>query len=153
MSNFQLYHGQNKLHCKKILMMVDMSIHLDILSWFQANHSLLFPLNAACLIEKQQKRSLIWLDRGSKPRSPALQVSTLTITPMMQFEFIRSITLIYILWSLVVMADTALLTIVINFSPSMSVGSVPGCNSSCFLKETCKTFLIHYLNKLLNKAT
>jgi hypothetical protein len=51
------------------------------------------------------------------------------------------------------MADTALFTMVINFSPSMSVGSVPGCNSSCFLKQICKTFLIHYLHKLLNKAT
>ena len=51
------------------------------------------------------------------------------------------------------MADTALFTMVINFSPSMSVGSVPGCNSSCFLKQICKTFLIHYLNKLLNEAS
>jgi len=33
---------------------IDMSPHLDTLSWFPANQSLLFPLNAACLAEKQQ---------------------------------------------------------------------------------------------------
>ena len=31
-----------------------MSPHSDILSWFRANQSLLFLLNAACLAEKQQ---------------------------------------------------------------------------------------------------
>jgi hypothetical protein len=33
---------------------VDMSPHLNTLSWFQVNQSLLFLLNAACLAEKQQ---------------------------------------------------------------------------------------------------
>jgi hypothetical protein len=31
-----------------------MSLHLDTLSWFRANQSLLFLLNAVCLAEKQQ---------------------------------------------------------------------------------------------------
>jgi hypothetical protein len=33
---------------------VDMLPHADTLSWFQANQSLLFLLNAECLAEKQQ---------------------------------------------------------------------------------------------------
>ena len=33
---------------------VDMSLHSDTLFWFWANQSLLFLLNAACLVEKQQ---------------------------------------------------------------------------------------------------
>ena len=32
--------------------MMDMSLHLDTLFWFQANQSLLFLLNASCLAEK-----------------------------------------------------------------------------------------------------
>ena len=63
---------------------VDMSLHLDTLFWFRANHSLLFPLNAECLAEMQQipiLYSLVWPDRGSNPRSTALETNTLTITP------------------------------------------------------------------------
>jgi hypothetical protein len=44
---------------------------------------LLFLLNAACLAEKQQipiLYSLVWVDRGSNPRSTALETNTLTIT-------------------------------------------------------------------------
>ena len=33
---------------------INMSPHLDTLSWFRANQSLLFLLNAVCLAEKQQ---------------------------------------------------------------------------------------------------
>jgi len=33
---------------------VDMSLHMDTLSWFQANQSLFVLLNAACLAQKQQ---------------------------------------------------------------------------------------------------
>jgi hypothetical protein len=33
---------------------VDMSLHLDTLFWFRADHSLLFLINAACLAVKQQ---------------------------------------------------------------------------------------------------
>ena len=40
---------------------VDMSLHLETLSWFRANHSLLFLLDAVRLAEKQQIYSL-WLD-------------------------------------------------------------------------------------------
>ena len=57
--------------------------HLYTLSRFRANQSLLFLLNAACLAEKQQIPILQFLvgpDRGSNPRSTALDVSTLTIT-------------------------------------------------------------------------
>ena len=32
----------------------DISLHSDTLSWFRANQSLLFLLNAVCLVEKQQ---------------------------------------------------------------------------------------------------
>jgi hypothetical protein len=56
-------------------MRVDISPHSDTLSWFQANHSLLFLLNAACLAEKQQipiLYSLIWPNQGSNPRSTAI---------------------------------------------------------------------------------
>ena len=43
---------------------IDMSPHSDTLSWFRANHSLLFFLNAACLAEKQQipKFHNLWFD-------------------------------------------------------------------------------------------
>ena len=62
---FQLYHGKNKLIFNEMMMKsvlyytnnslrVDMSLHSDTLFWFQANQSLLFILNAACLAEKQQ---------------------------------------------------------------------------------------------------
>ena len=40
-------------------------------------------LNVACLAEKQQIQilySLVWPDRGSNPRSTALEAKTLTIT-------------------------------------------------------------------------
>jgi hypothetical protein len=67
---------------------IDMSPHSDTLSWFRANQSLIFLLNAACLVEKQQipiLLSLVWPDRGSNLRSTALKVSSLTITPSMRF--------------------------------------------------------------------
>jgi len=38
---------------------IDMSLHLDTLSWFRANQSLVFCLNAVCLTEKQQLPSFI----------------------------------------------------------------------------------------------
>ena len=67
---------------------IDMSPHSDTLSWFRANQSLIFLLNAVCLVEKQQipiLLSLVWPDRGSNLRSTALKVSSLTITPSMRF--------------------------------------------------------------------
>jgi hypothetical protein len=36
-----------------------MSLHSDTLFWFRANQSLLFLLNAACLVEKQHIYNLI----------------------------------------------------------------------------------------------
>ena len=107
---FQLYHGENKLILNELMMRstlyytntlswifivlahlnnslwVDMSPH-DTLFWFRVNHSLLFLLNDACLVEKQQiliLKSLVWPDWGSNPRSAALKTSTLTITPPMR---------------------------------------------------------------------
>ena len=72
----QLYHGENKLIsmrwwcplCTRPTLLsqiffivnwnnsplIDMSPHSDTLSWFCANQSLLFLLNAACLAKKQQ---------------------------------------------------------------------------------------------------
>ena len=47
-----------------------MSPHSDTLSWFRANQSLLFLLNAVYSVEKQQipeLYSLVWPDLGSKP--------------------------------------------------------------------------------------
>jgi hypothetical protein len=91
---FQLYHGENKLIVNDIMMrstlyltntlswiflvlthwnnspLIDMLPHSDTLSWFQANQSLLFFLNTACLAEKQQipiLQSLVSPDQGSKP--------------------------------------------------------------------------------------
>ena len=75
---FRLYHGEKKLIFNEMMMRstlyqtntlswifivlghwnnslwVDMSLHSDTLSWFQANQSLLFALNTVCLVEKQQ---------------------------------------------------------------------------------------------------
>ena len=73
---FQLYHGENKLIFNEMMMrsalyltntlswivlahwnnspQIDVSPHLDTLSWFRFNPSLLFLCNAACLAEKQQ---------------------------------------------------------------------------------------------------
>ena len=51
------------------------------------SQSLLFLLYIAWLAEKQQipiLSSLVWPDRYSKPRSTALEASTLTITPRMR---------------------------------------------------------------------
>ena len=58
--------------------------HSDTLSWFQANQSLLFLLNAVCLVEKKQipnLKSLVWPDLVSNPPLNALEASKLTITP------------------------------------------------------------------------
>ena len=62
-----------------------MSPHSDTLSGFRADQSLLFLLNAACLVEKQQipiGYSLNLTDRGSNllPVSTALEPSSITIT-------------------------------------------------------------------------
>ena len=68
---------------------VDMSLHTDTFFLFWASQSLLFLLNAASLAEKPQIpmiKSLVWPDRGSNPRSTALQASTLTITLPVRFQ-------------------------------------------------------------------
>jgi hypothetical protein len=48
-----------------------MSLLSNTLFWFRANQSLLFLLNAACLVEKQLIQilwSLVWPDQDSNPR-------------------------------------------------------------------------------------
>jgi hypothetical protein len=67
---------------------IDISPTFDTLSWFRANQSLLFLLNAACLPEKQQipiLYSFVWQDRSLYLQSIALEASTLTITLPMRF--------------------------------------------------------------------
>ena len=74
--------------------LVYMSLHLDTLSWFRANLSLLLLLKAACLVEKQLIpiwSSLVWPDRNSHPWSTALETSMLTITLQMRFQSKRVI--------------------------------------------------------------
>jgi hypothetical protein len=63
------------------------------LFWFRANQSLLLLLNAACLAEKQHipiLYSLVWHDRGSNPRSTALEASPLTSIPLMWLSNVES---------------------------------------------------------------
>jgi hypothetical protein len=48
-----LAHWNNSLR-------VDMSLHSDTLFWFRVIQSLLFLLNAACLVEKQQILILVF---------------------------------------------------------------------------------------------
>ena len=92
---FQRYLGENKLYIKLTMMMFaffwlnifigiaywnnlhweDMLFHLDTLSWFKVNQSLLFLLNAVCFVEKQQiqiLQSLVWPEWGSDPLSTSL---------------------------------------------------------------------------------
>jgi hypothetical protein len=69
-------------------MWIDMSPHSDTLTCSRANHSLFFLLSTVCLAEKQEipiLYSLVCPDRGSNPRSTALDVSTQAITPLMWF--------------------------------------------------------------------
>jgi hypothetical protein len=72
---FQPYHGENKLIINEMIMRyktntlnwilivlahwnnsprIDMSLHMHTLFWFRGNPYLLFLLNAACSVEKQQ---------------------------------------------------------------------------------------------------
>ena len=57
-----------------------MSPHSDTLSRVQANQSLPFLHDAACLAEKPHI-SLVWSDQDSNLRCIALDASTLTVTP------------------------------------------------------------------------
>ena len=111
---FHLYHGKNKLIFNDIMMMrsalyksntlslifivlahwnnsprIDMLPHSDTLSWFRANQSLLFLINAACLAEKRKIQILysLWFDPIRARTQDLLHSSnTLTITPLMRFE-------------------------------------------------------------------
>ena len=67
---------------------IDMSPHSDTFSWFRANQSLPFLLNASCLAKIQQipiLQCLVWPNRGSNPQNTALKASALTITPSIRF--------------------------------------------------------------------
>ena len=94
----QLYHGENKLIFNEIFIVlvhwnnsprIDMLPHSDTLSWFRANQSLLFLINAACLAEKRKIQILysLWFDPIRARTQDLLHSSnTLTITPLMRFE-------------------------------------------------------------------
>ena len=63
---------------------IDTSPHSVTLSWFRANRSLLFLLNAVCLAEMQQipiLLYLVWPEWGSNPWSTVLEANT----PQMRF--------------------------------------------------------------------
>ena len=109
---FQLFHGENKLIFNEMRMrdalystnmlswifivlahwnnsaLIDMSPHSETLSWFRADQSLLFLLNAVCLVEKQQIQMYhfysLWFE--PIPRSTSLEASMLTITPLMRLN-------------------------------------------------------------------
>ena len=49
-----LYFRYTFLEHRNNIPRLNMSLRSDTLSWFRANQSLLFLLNAACLAEKQQ---------------------------------------------------------------------------------------------------
>ena len=66
---------------------VNMSLQSDIFSWFRANRSMPFLLEAACLAENQQipiLKSLVWPDRSSNQRFTGLELTMQTITPSKQ---------------------------------------------------------------------
>jgi hypothetical protein len=77
---------------------VYMSPHSYTLSWFQANQSLLFLLNAVCKAEKQQipiLPSLVWPDQGSNNDLPhSIRAQTQRSTTLDQ----GSNTMIYHTW-------------------------------------------------------
>jgi hypothetical protein len=81
-----LAHWINSLH-------VDMLLHLNILSWFWANQSLLLLLNITCLSEKKQISILYFFafqpDLRSNPRSAANKASMLSITSPMRLTPIK----------------------------------------------------------------
>ena len=79
---------------------IDMSAHSDTLSWFWANQFLLFLLNAACLVEKQQIPILLSLFRpngGSNPQSTTLEASTLIITSPMPLWILVAFLIIWLI--------------------------------------------------------
>ena len=68
-----------------------MFLHTDTLFWFWDNQSLLFPLNAACVVGKQQipvLLSLGWPNPSLNPRYITLEASMLIITPLMCFTIL-----------------------------------------------------------------
>ena len=70
---------------------IDILLHSDTLSWLWPNQSFLLLPNAACLAEKQYILIYSLLarhDQGLNPQSNTIEVSTLTIIPPMQFEWI-----------------------------------------------------------------
>ena len=72
---------------------IHISPHSDTTSWFRANQSLLFLLNAVSLSGKQQipiSSSLVWPDWGPNQRSIALEANMLTITPLMRLNIYQA---------------------------------------------------------------
>ena len=77
-----LAHWNNSLR-------VDMSPYSDTLSWFRANQSLLFLLNAACATKKQQIPIFGLTRSGLELTIYRTEASTLNITPPMWFGYIE----------------------------------------------------------------
>ena len=111
-----------------------MSLYSDTSFRFRVIKSLLFLLNVACLEEKPILKSSVWPDIGSNTRSTALEASTITIAPSMQFDHLISLSVINV--------ASGLNYCVMNWSPALTRGviyAVTGCHPLCHKLFTWST--------------
>ena len=131
---------------------IDMSPHSDTLSWFWANQSLLFLLNATCLAGKQQipiLYSLVWPDQCLNPYLPHSRWARwpLGITPLMWY--LRHI-------SIVNRLTYSFLLILVNNphlpQPHLTVLNI-FLQDIWTLKENCKILIVKKQTKQQNDIT